>query len=61
MWGALLKLGGALLTGLGIDYAVDAYKENQSEAAADAKEASWGKYIVMAAAVFFGYKLLTRK
>lgn len=64
MWGALVKLGGALLAGLGVDYAVDSYKEytaEQKEKALDSKEANWGKYIVIAGALFFGYKLLTRK
>lgn len=64
MWGAILKFGGALLAGLGLDYAVDAYKDNQAanaEAAQNAQEANWGKYIVIAAALFFGYKLLTKK
>lgn len=64
MWGAIAKLGGALLAGLGIDWAVDTYKENQAAnavAAQDAQEANWGKYILVAAALFFGYKLLTKK
>lgn len=64
MWGALVKLGGAVLATLGIDYAVDAYKENQAanaEAAQNAKEATWGKYVLVGAALFFGYKLLTKK
>lgn len=64
MWGAIAKLGGAILAGLGIDYAVGAYKENaaaNAAAAQDAQEANWGKYILTAAALFFGYKLLTKK
>lgn len=61
MWGALAKLGGAILATVGIDYAVDAYKENQAEAAQDAREVKLGKYILMGAALFFGYKLLTKK
>lgn len=64
MWGALAKLGGAILATLGLDYAVDTYKEysaSQQEAALDAKEAGYGKYIVIAAALFFGYKMLTKK
>ena len=61
MWGALAKLGGAILATIGIDYAVDAYKENQAEAAQDAKEQKIGKIILVGAALFFGYKLLTRK
>ena len=61
MWGALAKLGGLVLTTIGIDYAVDSYREKSAEEAQDAKEANIGKYVVLAAALFFGYKLLTRK
>lgn len=61
MWGALVKLGGLVLTTIGIDYAVDSYKEKSATEAQDAKEAKIGKYIVLAAVMFFGYKLLTKK
>lgn len=64
MWGALVKLGAAVLATIGIDMAVDSYQEYsaaQKEAAMDAKEAKAGKIILVAAALFFGYKLLTKK
>ncbi len=61
MWGALVKLGGAILATVGLDYAVDSYKSNKAEAQADANEAKIGKIIIAAAALFFGYKLITRK
>lgn len=61
MWGTLAKLGGLVLTTIGLDYAVDSYKEKSAAEAQDAKEANIGKYVVLAAALFFGYKLLTRK
>ncbi|MBQ8671607.1 MAG: hypothetical protein IJ525_03695 [Alphaproteobacteria bacterium] len=61
MWGALAKLGGAILATIGIDYAVDSYKESKAEEVQDAKEATFGKYVILAAALFFGYKLLTKK
>ncbi|MBO6290589.1 MAG: hypothetical protein J6N45_09780 [Alphaproteobacteria bacterium] len=60
MWGALAKLGGAILATVGIDYAVDSYKENQAAAAADEKDAKIGKILVGAAALFVGYQLLKR-
>ncbi len=61
MWGALAKLGGAILATVGIDFAVDAYNNNQAEKAQDEREQKIGKIIIMAAALFFGYKLLTKK
>ena len=61
MWGALAKIGGAILATVGLDYAVDAYTSNKAEEAQDTKEAMIGKYVVLAAALFFGYKLLTKK
>lgn len=60
MWGALAKLGGAILATIGIDFAVDSYKENKKEEAADAKEAKLGKILVAGAALFFGYQLLKK-
>ena len=61
MFGAIAKLGGAILATLGIDYAVGAYKDSQAQAAQDEREQKIGKIIIMAAALFFGYKLLTKK
>lgn len=64
MWGALVKLGGAVLATLGIDWAVNEYSDYQAaqaEAKQDAKEAKLGKLLVIGAALFFGYKLLVRK
>lgn len=64
MWGAIAKIGGALLATLGLDYAVDSYNEYstaQKEAALDSREAKWGKFILMGIAAIVGYKLLTKK
>lgn len=61
MWGALAKLGGLVLTTFGINYAVDAYNDKTATEQADAKDANVGKFVLMAAALFFGYKLLTKK
>ena len=61
MWGALAKLGGAILATVGIDWAVGAYQDSQAEAAQDAREQKFGKYILIAAALFFGYKLISKK
>lgn len=64
MWKVLAKLGAAVLATVGIDMAVDSYQDysaQQAEAAQDAKEAKMGKIILAAAALFFGYKLLTKK
>lgn len=64
MWGTLAKIGGAILATVGLDWAVDKYQDNQAQAAAaaqDSKEAKLGKMILAAAALYFGYKLLTKK
>lgn len=61
MLGAFAKLGGLLLTTFGIDYAVNTYKDKTAAAAADTREANIGKVLLIAAALFFGYKLLVRK
>ena len=61
MWGALAKIGGLILSTVGINYAVDAYNDKTAAAAADAKDANIGKYIMLAAVLFVGYKLLTKK
>lgn len=61
MWGTLAKLGGAILATIGIDWAVGEYKENQAVAAQDAKEAKLGKALLIGAALYFGYKLMTKK
>lgn len=60
MWGALAKLGGAILATVGLDYAVDSYKESQAQAKADENEAKMGKVLLGAAALFLGYQLLKR-
>ena len=61
MWGALAKIGGLLLSTIGINYAVNAYNDKTAAEAADAKDANVGKYIMFAAVLFVGYKLLTKK
>jgi len=60
MWGALAKLGAAILATVGIDYAVDSYKDSQATAAADAKDAKVGQIIIGAAALFVAYTLFKR-
>ncbi len=60
MWGILAKVGGAVLTGLGIDWAIGAVQENQAAAAQQAKNVQVGKVIVGASALYLGYLLLKR-
>ena len=61
MWGALAKLGGLVLSTIGINYAVNSYQEKNAAEAADAKDANIGKFVLLGAVLFFGYKLLTKK
>ncbi len=63
MWGTFLKLGGSLLAGLGIDWAWDSYQDSQAAAAEQAqmnKQANWGKWILITAAVLAGYSMLKK-
>lgn len=63
MWGTILKIGGSLLAGLGIDWAYDSYQQSQAEAAEQAqmnKQANWGKWILITAAVCMGYSMLKK-
>ncbi|MBP3687016.1 MAG: hypothetical protein J6J35_01475 [Alphaproteobacteria bacterium] len=63
MWGTFLKLGGSLLAGLGIDWAWDSYQESQATAVEQAqmnKQANWGKWILISAAVLAGYSMLKK-
>ncbi len=63
MWGTVLKLGGSLLAGLGIDWAWDSYQDSQVAAAEQAqmnKQANWGKWILITAAVLVGYSMLKK-
>ena len=63
MWGTVLKLGGSLLAGRGIDWAWDSYQESQAAAAEQAqmnKQANWGKWILITAAVLVGYSMLKK-
>ncbi len=61
MWGALVKIGGLILSTVGINYAVDAYNDKTAAAAADAKDAKIGKFLMLGVVLFVGYKLLTKK
>jgi len=60
MWGALAKIGGAVLTGLGVDWAISSYNQSQAQAAQQEKNINTGKVIVGAAAVYLGYLLLKK-
>lgn len=60
MWGVLAKIGGAILTGLGVEWAVDSYNESQAEAEQKQKNINTGKVIIGAASIYLGY-LLMRK
>ena len=61
MWGALAKIGGLVLSTIGINYAVSSYQEKTAAEAQDAKEANVGKFILLGAILFIGYKLVTKK
>ena len=61
MWGALAKIGGLILSTVGINYAVSAYQDKSAEEAADAKDANIGKYLLLGVILFVGYKLVTKK
>lgn len=60
MWGALAKIGGAVLTGLGVDWAIRSYNESQAAAEQQQKNINTGKVIVGAAAIYLGYLLLKK-
>lgn len=60
MWGVLAKIGGAVLTGLGVDWAISSYNESQAAAAQQQKNVNTGKVIVGAAAIYLGYLLLKK-
>ncbi len=60
MWGALAKVGGTVLAGLGIDWAIGSYQESAAEAAQREKNQQIGKGIVGAAAIYLGYLLLKK-
>ena len=60
MWGALAKIGGAVLTGLGVDWAISSYNESQVAAEQQQKNINTGKVIVGAAAIYLGYLLLKK-
>lgn len=64
MWGTLAKIGGSILAGLGIDWAYETVKENQTaklEQAQMDKQAKWGKYILIATVIFVGYYAMGKK
>ena len=60
MWGALAKIGGAVLTGLGVDWAISSYNESQAAAEQQQKNINTGKVIGGAAAIYLGYLLLKK-
>lgn len=61
MWGALAKIGGAILGTLGLNYAVDSYNEYSAEQKQAEQNAKIGKVILAAVVVFVGYKIITKK
>lgn len=63
MWGALAKVGGAILAGLGVDWAVSAVQDSQAAAAENAqmqRQAKWGKFILFGVVAYLGYRLLSK-
>lgn len=63
MWGTLLKVGGSILAAVGLDWAVDSYKENEAakaEAAQMEKQAKWGKFILIGALVMVAYSMMKK-
>ncbi len=60
MWGVLAKLGGGVLSAIGIDWAISAYQESAAEAAQREKNQQIGKGIVGAAAIYLAYLLLKK-
>lgn len=60
MWAGLAKVGGLVLGSLGIDWAIDAYKENAAQQAQAEENKQVGKVIVGAAVLYLGYVLLKR-
>lgn len=60
MWTALAKVGGAILTGLGVDWAISSYNESQAASEQQQKNIQTGKVIVGAAAIYLGFLLLKK-
>ncbi len=60
MWGAIAKVGGTILAGLGLDWALNSYEENQTAAAQQSKNINIGKFIVGASAIYLGYVMLKK-
>lgn len=60
MWGALAKVGGTILAGLGLDWALNSYEENQAQQEQQAKNINIGKVIVGASAIYLGYVMMKK-
>lgn len=60
MWSILAKVGGAVLTGLGVDWAISSYQQSAEEKARQEQNQKIGKGIVGAAALYLGYLLLKK-
>lgn len=60
MWGALAKVGGLVLGSLGIDWAIDSYKQNQTQQAQQAENIQVGKVIAGAGVIYLAYLLLKK-
>ena len=61
MWGVLAKIGGAVLTGLGVDWAISSYNESQAAAEQQQENITTGKVIVGAAAIYLGDMQLNKQ
>ena len=60
MFGALAKLGGAVVTALGIDWGISAYKENAAQQAQQEENIQVGKVILGVAVLYLGYVVLKK-
>ena len=60
MWAGLAKIGGLILGSLGIDYAIDSYKENAAAQAQAEKNQKIGQVILGAAGIYLAYLLLKK-
>lgn len=60
MWGAFAKIGGAILTTLGVDWAINSYQQSAAEAEQQQKNIQTGKAIVGIAAIYLGFLLLKK-
>jgi len=60
MWGAIAKIGGTILAGLGVEWAVNSYTENKQLTEQQQKNIQIGKIIVGVAAIYLGFILLKK-